>query len=306
MALPSSSETGRFFVPRKPIRPHLHWPSLAREKSLTFKAEFSTGVAIRSSHIQVETTDRNYQAERVWCCAGALGTPKLLSSQFGTDIARDVVDDHVIIYLGMAQHTETTRPHITAGARGYWFRPLHSGPRSGLITSRPAVADFASLDVGFERRAIFGLPAKSILGRLLQRPSPGLLREAVFNKFGILPYSHHYSVYAQVLVRNAYEYDASSGRLGVNIDTILQSISEARVEARVHLPNLIPSANSDLYIPGVHLHHSVELQRIRELGLDNMNSKLMIADASTMANIGPEHHSFRMMAQAMLKARTAY
>ena len=63
------------------------------------------------------------------------------------------------------------------------------------------------------------------------------------------------------------------------------------------------SQREDLYIPGIHLHHSLNLDALSRLGLDASDSPVQVVDPSALGHIGPGHHSFKAMCLAYSKAR---
>jgi hypothetical protein len=77
----------------------------------------------------------------------------------------------------------------------------------------------------------------------------------------------------------------------------VQNIRRATDAARAAQPfaDLKPSQRPELYIPGIHLHHSLDLVALRRDGINVEGSPLQVVDASILDEIGPNHHSFAMM-----------
>jgi len=50
------------------------------------------------------------------------------------------------------------------------------------------------------------------------------------------------------------------------------------------------------------LHHSLEPEALAAAGLNTHSSRVQVADASVLPDIGPDHHSFRLMLAASLHA----
>lgn len=294
------------FVPGNPIRPGVEWTRLnaERETKVSFLPHDARRIRLLGGDVTVETLHGGHKAQVVWLCAGALGTPLLAAASFGPGLARASADDHVISYLGMAG-ASAGRTDIAPRAErvegGMWLTyRLHEASQS-LVTFRPARFDFAELDRGFEKRAVFGLPAKTIIGRLLKGPSAGLISEALFNKFGLFPKAGAYSAYAQTLVKNAYALNLETAALSANHKQIRAATDLARGMAGIE--GLQASRRPDLFLPGIHLHNTIDMAAAASAGLGGPQSPVQFADASVLADIGPEHHSFKMMVAAFAKAK---
>lgn len=293
------------FVPHTPIRPRTEWKRLVAEKSGTLV--LMPGVARRinaaAKGMTVEADGIMHRATHVWCCAGAIGTPALMEASFGAGFARRTADDHVIGYLGIKRNAEPddpVRPSVERVRGGMWLPSMPVADARSLLTFRPARFDFATLDAGFAKRAVFGLPARQLLARLFSGPSPGLVSEALFNKFGLFARACHFSAYTQTLVADAYGLDPATGSLSARSDVIRAAMDHARLSLVIE--GLTPSERPDLFLPGIHLHHTIDARALEAAGLTGDRAALVIADASVLSNIGPEHHSFRMMAAAFGKA----
>lgn len=291
------------FVPRSPIRPQPQWARLQQKRDLTLCSGSVSVITLSGTGAVVEVEGQRHEGRRVWCCAGALQTPGILARSFGSNLATGFVSDHVIVSLGLIQRTDEITPQIRRGAGGYWLKPIDSPDRDILLTARPARFSFSRLDSGIERRAIFGLPTKSVLGRLLKGPDPGLLSEALFNKFGLFPQAAAYNVYAQVRARDAYVLDKMTAGLSVRSEIIRKATDGAREVVSKLLPMMEQSRRPELYIPGIHLHRTVDVEAARSSGILSDTSALQVADASTLDDVGGAHHSFGMMVSAWQRAR---
>ncbi|WP_340159492.1 hypothetical protein [uncultured Hoeflea sp.] len=291
------------FIPRAPIRPQPHWAGLQQSRNLTLTPGSASLITLQDNGAVVEAEGERHEGRRVWCCAGALETPRLLARSLGEAMATGFVSDHVIVSLGLAPRTQEIVPNVRRGGDGYWLKPMTCPERDILMTARPARFSFARLDSGIERRAVFGLPTRSILGRLMKAPDPGLISEALFNKFGLFPQAAAYNIYAQLRVRDAYALDVANAHFTVRQEAILEATDNARQIAAKSLPGMQPSRRRELYIPGIHLHRTVDKQAALSAGILSETSPLQIADASILDDIGGAHHSFGMMLSAWKRAR---
>lgn len=294
------------FVPYRAIRPDKYWRGLLQERDrLQIRAMRATLLEDQSDRIHVAAEGESFTCKFAWLAAGALHTPRLLATSFDASLARQTADDHAIIYLGLVDQSKTykhivPRPHRDRG--GMWLPLRYSDTPEALLTTRPARFDFKTLDSGIKRRTLFGLPTGNAVVRLLTRPSPGLVAEAFFNKFGLFPRSRFQSAYAQFPVMNAYGFNSGTAELTPRNNLIVAAAQALR--SSLAIDGLLPSRQTELFIPGIHLHNTVRREALDAANIDVPNSRILIADASTLTNIGPDHHSFKMMLSSFLRARS--
>lgn len=308
---PNSSAEGRIgepwlFVPRQPIRPAREWPKLSSKRGSNLKIEHLNAdrFELGDGGVTVFTSQNTFRARRLWIAAGTLHTPPFLEASLATKVRRSFVSDHMICYAG--QLDRTRNPHISAPmvnrtADGYWLRTFLDERLSAVFMPKPARFDYRTLDYGIEQRMAFGLPTGSAISKIIRSYSLGLVSEGLFNRYGIFPSADMLSVYAQVLVRDAYHLEWSRNSLELVRDNAARSI------AAVKSPwaEMIRSRRTDLYIQGIHLHHSVDLLTLASMGVGSDASPVRIVDASVLDEIGPEHPSFYTMARACRVARNA-
>ncbi len=298
----------QYFVPRRPIRPAEHFARLLSEGAVEIVDDDAVrlDVAEGDAPHRVQTGDRDVAGRQLWLCAGALGTPGLLARSGLIAGGARTVSDHVIGYAGRLAASDESRAMMATVRRdseGVFFPFRFGGDGDHFFTLRPARFDFAPLDAGIAKRAIFGLPANRVVSGLAGHMSPGLIAEALYNKLGLFPQARRYSVYFQTVVSDAYSLD-EGGRLLPNPG---QAVGSAIERARADLPfaGVEPSRQPELYIPGIHLHGSLTREECERFGPGRRFNSLHVADASALRDIGPEHHSFAMMATAFGRAVAA-
>ncbi len=299
------------FVPWRAIRPPREFARLVQQRGdqLTMVSETAVSVSMNENSAAVATVNSSYRARRVWLAAGALDTPIVLKKSFGRPLDRGLVSDHAFCYIG--QTASEPAPKLSHSREGIFFparydsqlrsqpSPQPSSKGDALYTLRPARFAFRRLDYGIEQRALFGLPTGNAVAKIARRASPGLLAEAFYNRFGLLPSAGLYSAYAQVATPDAYAYNYDeSGTRGLSAR--LATIRVATDAARAQHPfrDLVASRLPEAFIPGIHLHHSLDLAALALAGINCAGSPLQIVDASVLENIGPDHHSFKMMLSA--------
>jgi hypothetical protein len=292
------------FVPWRSIRPQAQFIKLKAQRgdNLTILNDTALKIAINSSGASVTTATQTFNAKHIWVAAGALQTPGVLEKSFGQKFDRGVVSDHAFCYIG--QVANAAKPELTHGREGIFFPARYDQSGQALYTLRPARFAFRQLDFGIEQRAVFGLPTGNAVAKIVKRASPGLFAEAFFNRFGLFGGASMHSVYAQVVARDAYEF-AAQDRL---IKARPQALKMATDSARANQPfaELVPSRLPDAIIPGIHLHHSIDRKTLAQAGLDCAGSSVQVVDASTIENIGADHHSFKMMLNAFDRVKQTH
>jgi len=289
------------FVPWRPIRPRVEFVRLqqVRGAGLVLLPELASQFRLVPQGVEVQTPSGPYRARRLWVAAGALHTPTLLERSLGAGLARGLASDHVGCYVGQADGL--VAPRIDRSLDGAFFQAWLGDHPDALYTLRPARFAFRSLDHGIEMRAVFGLPTGSAIAKITRRMSPGLLTEAFYNRFGLFARAPRHSVYAQVLVRDAYRLE------GLTLHPQPSAIRQATDAARAHapFPGVRLSQRPELTIPGIHLHHTVDLDALSRTGVGQASHPVRVVDASVLREIGPEHHSFKMMLAAHDRAASA-
>lgn len=292
------------FIPRRPIRTPLEWKRLeaSRDGKLDIRFLTAQGIECGDGCPSVSTNSGKFRAKRIWIAAGTLYTPNLLADSFDRKLARGFVSDHVICYAGQldrVRHPQISKPIVEYAPEGFWLETVIDGTGRSLFMSKPARFDYKKLDHGIQQRSAFGLPTGGTISKLLKSSSLGLVSEGLFNRFGVFPNAKKLNVYAQVLVEDAFHFDGG----GRELRPVENSVANAM--ARVSYPwgELDHSRRRDLFIRGIHLHHSIDLDALEALGFRSETSTIKVVDPSVLSNIGPEHHSFYAMSRAFKLAR---
>jgi hypothetical protein len=292
------------FVPWRPIRPRAQLQRLAarRRGRLVLRQEAALTLHWGDRGVEVHTQSSRWRARRVWLAAGALHTPLLLERSVGRRLRRDTASDHAFCYLGHVDGLPP--PAVSYSLDGMVLPCAYGAAGDALYTLRPARFGFRTLDRGIEQRALFGLPTGRALAKIARRLSPGLLAEALFNRFGLFARAARYSAYAQVHVPDAYEFHPDrAAPLQPRADALRRATDMARLQGP--FAGLEPSRRPDVHIPGIHLHHTLDRTALATAGIDVAGAPVQVVDASTLCGIGPDHHSFKMLLAARARARRA-
>lgn len=293
------------FIPWKPIRPAREWSKLVsdRPSGLTLVHDCADRFDVEKDGVTVHTATRRHRAHRLWVCAGALHTPRLLDRSLGCKVSRATVSDHVLCYLGQMSCVGADHPlfpSVERTKRGLWLRAQYNDLGNALYTMKPARFSFARLDHGIELRSAFGLPTSGTLKKIARSASLGLMAEALYNKFGLFPRAKIQSIYAQAAVPDAVMV-TPEGEVKPQPHVVETALKEIRAHALWH--GMVPSGKPDIFMPMIHLHHSVEPAALARLGMNTSDSAVQVVDGSIYQDIGPDHHSFKIMVGAFVRAR---
>lgn len=293
------------FVPWRPIRPLAQWQRLSAQRAdrLVLVAAAASHFHVGTNSVAVYTADGVLEADRLWVAAGALQTPALLARSLGRNVARPFVSDHVICYIGQIDRhaaRETPQPRVRWTREGVFFGALYDADATALYTLRPARFAFRTLDHAIELRAVFGLPTSGALVKLARHLSPGLLAEALYNRSGLFARSRISSLYAQVAVRDAYALAQAGASPAPRVEAIRSAINAARCAQPIDGVQL--SHRPDVYIPAIHLHHSLDLAALEAADVNRPSSRVQVVGASALERIGCDHHTFKMMLSASERA----
>jgi hypothetical protein len=284
-----------FFVPWRAIRPAAELQKLADLKTngtLSLIREAAHDLSFSERGVSVTSSSGTHSAARAWVAAGALHTPALLARSVAPKAARGFVSDHAFCYIGQVEGQAA--PKITRTGDGLLYPARYDAANTALYTLRPAAFAFRRLDHGIEQRAVFGLPTGNALAKITRRMSPGLLVEAFYNRFGWFGGSAMHSVYAQTPAVDAYELGSGPQLLRPAGDALRRATDAAR--AAQPYAGLRMSQRPELAIPGIHLHHSLDLSALAQAGINTPDSPVQVVDASVLT------HSFKMMLSAHARA----
>ena len=294
------------FVPWRPIRPKAEWRRLKAERSnrLVFLHEYVSRFTPGNHDVSVRTGNSTYRAKRVWLCAGTLHSPALLDRSLDKRVSRQFVSDHVSCYLGQIDRLRTgvAPPRVQRTKDGVWFEGRYDDQRRALYTLHPARFAFSRLDYGIEQRSGLGPPTGNGLHNVLRSASLGLIAEALYNNSGLFPNARMQRVYAQIAVPDAHRFRSGDSHLSVRRDVVQSFVDDVRASS-VWTQQMQTSRRPDIFLPSIHLHHSVDLDALTRAGVNGSTSRVQVVDASVVCDIGADHHSFKLMVAAFQRAR---
>jgi len=294
------------FVPWRPVRPKAEWRRLKAERSdrLVFLHECVSRFTPGARDVSVRTESSTYRAKRVWLCAGALHSPALLDRSLERRVSRQFMSDHVFCYLGQIDRLRTgvAPPHVQRTKDGVWFEGRYDDQRRALYTLRPARFAFSRLDHGIEQRSACRHRTGNGLHTILRSGSLGLIAEVLYNNSGLFPNARMQSVYAQITVPDAHRFRSSDAHLSIRRDVVQSSVDDVRTSS-AWAQEMQTSRRPDIFLPSIHLHHSVDVDALARAGVNGPTSRVQVVDASVLRDIGADHHSFKLMVGAFQRAR---
>ena len=293
------------FVPWRPVRPRAEWLRLKAERSdrLVFLHECVSRFTPRNREVSVHTASSTYSGKRVWICAGPLHSPALLDRSLERRVSRQFVSDHVFCYLGQIDRLRTgvAPPRVQRTKDGVWFEGRYDDEGKALYTLRPARFGFKRLDYGVERRNAFGPRTGNSIGSIVRGASLGQFAEALYNRSGLFPNARVQSVYAQINVPNAHRFHSIDAQVSARRNVVQASVDDIRASSP--WTEIETSKRPDIVIPSTHLYHSVDVEALTRAGMNVPTSRVQVVDASVLTDIGPDHHTFKLMAAGFQRAQ---
>ena len=131
--------------------------------------------------------------------------------------------------------------------------------------------------------------------------SLGLFAEALYNRSGLFPNARVQSVYAQINVPDAHRFRSGDAQLSARRDVVQEFVDAVR--ASPPWTEMQTSKRPDIFIPSTHLHHSVDVDALTRAGVNGPTSRVQVVDASVLRDIGPDHHSFKLMVAGFQRAQ---
>jgi hypothetical protein len=292
------------FVPWRPVRPNAEWRRLKAERSdrLVFRHECVSRFTAEDRDVLVYAAGSTYRAKRVWLCAGPLHSPALLDRSMERRVSRQFVSDHVLCYLGQIDRLRTSvaPPRVQRTKDGVWFEGRYDDQTRAFYTLRPARFAYSRLDHAVVQR--MRPPRVGIdLQKILRSTSLGWIAQVLYNRFGMFPNARMQSVYAQISVPDAHRFCSGDARLSTRSDVIQPFVDEVRASSP--WKGMQWSSRPDIFLPSIHLHHSVDVDALTNADVNRPTSRVQVVDASVLRDIGADHHSFKLMVAAFQRAR---
>jgi hypothetical protein len=230
------------------------------------------------------------QAKKIILCAGAFGTMNLLcNSDLGEK--KLSLSNHINGYLSLNSNVSNSMNNVYRGKQGH-IKKVSLGIVSGkkyMTYMRPANFDFKNKLKLIRHKSIYSRNTNQIYKNVLMSTSPGLLIEALYNRYGYW-YGGSANTYFQIEADGIYTYD--NGNVDLNPAALKQFLDKLRGN------DLFSGVIDETIVSGIHYFNSVSASR--EVGFitnqSDWDRKILLADTSYMKTIGATHHTFSVMA----------
>ncbi len=235
-------------------------------------------------------------AKKVIVCAGAVGTMRLLvASNLATK--RNSIGNHVNGYCRYNQKTSRQERKVFRGANGH-VKIVLSGDIKGknfIIYSRPSFFDFRNSNILEKYKSTYSRKEKEIYGLILKSFSPGLLVEAIYNRYGYWLGSGAANNYFQMESEGIYEL-SDENKLNVNSKNLNTFVDNLRSDER------FADVTASSIVSGIHFYNTlVPDDSVGSVFKQNDWEKtVLIGDSSVLTSIGGAHHTFSIMAMNYL------
>ena len=229
-------------------------------------------------------------AKKIILCAGAFGTMNLLCN---SDLGEKQLSlsNHINGYLSLNNSASNSMNKVYRGKQGH-IKKVSRGIVLGkkyMTYMRPANFDFKNKLKLIRHKSIYSRNTNQIYKNVLMSTSPGLLIEALYNRYGYW-YGDSANTYFQIEADGIYTYD--KGNVNLNPEALKQFLDKLRSN------DLFTGVIDETIVSGIHYFNSVSPSR--EVGFitnqSDWNRKILLADTSYMKTIGATHHTFSVMA----------
>ena len=247
---------GYSYIPWQPHRPVI-------DETRSLDGEVLKIIQTQSGFCLV-TLECLFFCESCSIAAGALNTICLL--QRSQLIERAVyLDEHMVGYFGQVRLSTRRLPDVVFKGRGHFKKFIRipvDATREMYVNLRPALANFKDIHKAGKARSVFGTKASSVVSRIIQRFSLGLVLEAIYNKFGITISSNVFNVVGHIEMKKLVKvedakvhYQAMTTRLS-NDDK--ERISNA-IKKELPFATSVEMLTDIELSPGLHFQNGTDL-----------------------------------------------
>jgi len=259
----------------------------------------------QNNYIKIISENTNYYAKKVCLCAGAIGTSKIAqNSGFGK--RNKYISNHINGYAKLNRKI-TTENLITTQAKNGHFKKYITGKIKNdcfMMMDRPSLFDFKNSATLQKYKTIYSRDKASIFSKILKSLSPGLVMEAVYNRYGYSFKKGLVNRYFQIECNNIYSIDKNE-TIKINNNNLNNFVSNLK------LNNQFSDASLKTIVSGIHFYNSlssIDNNVGTTLSADptSVQKSILIADSSNIKSIGGSHHTFSIMALNNLVMRSIY
>jgi hypothetical protein len=306
----SSSELNtKSFIPHRPMRPKKIISTKFKDKcnfynSKLLKFEYSEGGTI------LYFSNAKLKTGKLWMCAGVQGTLKVLNESKCLSRRKYYIDEHFVGYFGQIKTLGRTYldtvTYCDSGHLKEFITIKESHGLSMYLNVRPAHFGFKNINYAAKFRGFFGRKSSSIVVGLLYKLNPGLILEAMYNKFGLTLPASLFNVVGHVEIIKSLVYDVPSGTFSYSQNRLNISTFDAKNLFNAFGNRFILSNPVDLS-PGLHLMNINDSFMIDYIDDDLLSAGISgkgiyICSGISLKTRSPEHPSFSLLVYSYMKA----
>jgi len=260
-------------------------------------------VNLESFYAEAIIGDARFRAKKIILAAGAIGSMRLLSNS-GLGTPNAYIGNHINGYCNFNVKPPEGALSIKRGKGGH-AKPIVSGILSGheyIQYHRPSLFDFRYKDMLIKNKSTYSRSKSEVYSKILRAMSPGLISEAIYNRYGYWIGGSNSNVYYQIESTNVYYYDHQKKLILVDQNN-LKSFNHS-LKSDFGFKQLC----EETIVSGIHFYNSVN--PVDGIGIiankESWSNTILVADSSCLKSIGGAHHTFSIMAMGNLAARRIY
>jgi hypothetical protein len=181
---------GYSFIPFKPLRPLTKiFKIINKDQIIDDELIYIERSLNNDEELILHTKRSTFYTDRVFLCTGTISSLDLLFKSKLIKNDKVLLSEHLVGYFGQINLNQKSNLDRSVLKFNGHFKRFHNillnTERSMLITLRPALFGFKSLDKASSYRDFFGSSSSTIFINLLKKFNWALVLEAIYNKFGL-------------------------------------------------------------------------------------------------------------------------
>ncbi|CAM8346129.1 hypothetical protein MCERHM63_00827 [Candidatus Methylopumilus planktonicus] len=275
---------------------------LIKKKNCDFLVDEALFISENDGLIKLTCKNRVVYCKKILICAGAVGSQKLLINS-GLAKKRKVIGNHLNGYGDFNIETPKSQRQVVIGKHGH-FKIVSTGvvnDKKFMIYPRPALFDFKNPDTVKKFKSSYSRKDKFIYKYIAKSMSPGLLLEALYNRYGYWMAGDNSNQYFQIETDDIYSIDQYH-KIQINENRLNVFLNQLKLDHR------FTNVGSDSVVSGIHFYNTIDAAA--NLGLitneDDWNKKIIICDSSSLRSLGGCHHTFSLMAMNYIAMKSIY
>lgn len=291
------------FIPNSKICTEHFKEEFNKKKNITLFVDKITSVKEKDNLVFAFSNTQTYSAKKIIIAAGAVGTAKLIKQSLLGEV-NSYIGNHLNAYSQYNIQINSDE-RVTKKTKLGHFKKVHTGNvknQKYMTYVRPALLDFKNPKKLIKFKTIYSRSVQQIYSTILKSSSPGLLVEALYNRFGFWMAPNNANRYFQIESNNIYY-------MNENFDIFVDKKNMNEQVKLLKKMEPFSDLESDSVVSGIHYYNTIK-ECDSSVGslfeTKNLDRKFLIADASILKSIGGSHHTFSIMALAANSLRKIY